>query len=204
MPDKPKQPSRQRTPRAAQSNSIHELEITLLDVAPRVWRRFTVPGSMSLAKLHEVIQIVMGWTDSHLHQFVTGDGARYASPSPFGDPDWDEQVTDAATIRVSNILATKGAELSYEYDFGDGWEHRVEVVTIRPPQPGEKTPRCLAGERNCPPEDCGGPYGYVDLLAALADPKHPDHADMAEWIGDEFDAELFDLNEVNEMLAEIR
>lgn len=92
----------------------------------------------------------------------------------------------------------------YEYDFGDGWEHLIEVVDVRLPEPGTRYPRCLVGERACPPEDCGGPYSYLELLAALADPKHPEHEELAEWIGGKFDAEAFDLDKVNGMLAEFR
>ena len=201
---KPKRTPRKRTPRAGQSSTVHELEITLLDVEPRVWRRFAARSDLSLAKLHDVIQVVMGWADSHLHQFVTDDETRYAPLSPYGDPDWDESVSNSAKTRVQDVLPTKGARLSYQYDFGDGWEHLIEVVAIHPPEAGMKYPRCLAGERACPPEDCGGPYSYPDFLAALADPKHPEHEELTEWIGGKFDAEAFDVGEVNKLLAEFR
>ena len=102
---------------------------------------------------------------------------------------------------MQDVLPRKGAKLLYQYDFGDGWEHLIKVVAIRPSEPGEKAPRCLDGERACPPEDCGGPYGYPELLAAIADPKHPNHADLAEWIGDDIDCEAFDLSEVNGILS---
>jgi hypothetical protein len=201
---KPKRTPRKRTPRAGQSGTVHELEITLLDVEPRVWRRFAVRSDISLAKLHDVIQIVMGWTDSHLHQFVTEVETRYAPRSPCGDPDWDERVSDSAKVRVEDILPAKGAQLLYQYDFGDGWEHVIEVVHIRPSERGIRYPRCMAGERACPPEDCGGPYSYTEFLAALADPKHPEHQELTEWIGGAFDAERFDVNGINEVLTGLR
>jgi hypothetical protein len=163
-----------------------------------------VRSNITLAKLHDIVQVVMGWTDSHLHQFVTRDETRYAVPSPYGDPDWDEQVSNSRKARVHDVLPAKGTQLLYQYDFGDGWEHLIEVVDVRPPEPGTRYPRCLAGERRCPPEDCGGPYSYPELLAALANPKHPEHEELTEWIGGEFDAEAFDLDEVNEALAGFR
>lgn len=184
--------------------SIHELEISLCEIEPRIWRRCAVRSNCTLAKLHDIIQVVMGWMDSHLHQFVTDDETHYAPLSPYGDPDWDERVSNSAKARVQGILPAKGAQLIYEYDFGDGWEHVIEVVDIRPPEPGMKYPRCLAGERACPPEDCGGPYSYPDFLAALANPKHPEHKELTEWIGGAFDAEAFDVDAVNTLLAEFR
>jgi hypothetical protein len=184
--------------------SIHELEISLCEIEPRIWRRFAVRSNITLAKLHDIVQVVMGWTDSHLHQFVTDDDTHYAPLSPYGDPDWDERVSNSGKVRVHDVLPTKGAQLLYQYDFGDGWEHVIELVDVRPPEPGTEYPRCLAGERACPPEDCGGPYSYPELLAALANPKHPEHKELAEWIGGEFDAEAFDLEKVSGMLAEFR
>jgi len=184
--------------------SIHELEISLCEVEPRIWRRFAVRSNCTLAKLHDIVQMVMGWMDSHLHQFVTDDETHYAPLSPYGDPDWDERVSNSAKTRVQDVLPAKGAQLLYQYDFGDGWQHVIEVVDIRPPEPGTKYPHCLAGERACPPEDCGGPYSYPDFLSALANPKHPEHADLTEWIGRKFDAEAFDVDKVNAMLAAFR
>jgi hypothetical protein len=184
--------------------SIHELELSLCEVEPRIWRRFAVRSNTTLAKLHEIVQVVMGWMDSHLHQFVTDDETHYAPLSPYGDPDWDERVSNSAKVRVHDVLPAKGARIMYQYDFGDGWEHVIEVVDIRPPEPGTKYPRCLAGERACPPEDCGGPYSYPEFLAALANPKHPEHEELTEWIGGKFDAAAFDLGEVNQVLAEFR
>ena len=201
---KPKKTPAKRASRADSASTIHELEITLLEIEPHIWRRFVVRSDITLAMLHDIVQVVMGWTDSHLHQFVTRDETRYAAPSPYGDPDWDEEVSNSRKARVRDVLPAKGVQLVYEYDFGDGWEHLIKVVDIRQPEPGTKCPRCLAGARRCPPEDCGGPYNYPEMLAALADPKHPEHEDLAEWIGGEFDSESFDLDEVNEVLAEFR
>lgn len=199
----PKKVTHKKASRSNVATTVHELEITLLEVQPRIWRRFSVASHIALAKLHDVVQVVMGWTDSHLHQFVTQDETRYATPSPYGDPDWDERVTNSATVRVRDVLPVKGAQLLYQYDFGDGWEHLIKVADIRPLPPSTKPSHCLAGERQCPPEDCGGPYNYPEFLTALADPKHPEHQDLTEWIGGEFDAEAFDLDEVNEILAEL-
>lgn len=195
-------PAAARAPKAPAS--VHELEITLCEIEPRVWRRFAVRSNITLTKLHDIVQVVMGWMDSHLHQFVTPDETHYAPLSPYGDPDWDERVSNSGKARVQDVLPVKGAQLVYQYDFGDGWEHVIEVVDIRPHEPGTKYPRCLAGERAGPPEDCGGPYSYPELLAALADPKHPEHEELSEWIGGKFDAEAFDVDKINGMLAEFR
>ena len=201
---KSKKTSRGSASKRGSSNTVSELEITLLDIEPRIWRRFVVCDNITLAELHVIVQVVMGWTDSHLHQFVTRDEKRYASPSPYGDPDWDEQVSDSQRVRVRDILPAKGAQLLYEYDFGDGWSHLIKVVGILQSEPDAMYPRCVAGERACPPEDCGGPYNYPAMLAALSDPEHPEHEDLAEWIGSEFDSETFDPDKVNEVLAEFR
>ena len=204
MPKKMKKKKQQNgTSRAASASTIHKLEVTLLEIEPRIWRRFTIRSNITLAKLHNIIQIVMGWTDSHLHQFVTPDETRYAPPTPYGDPDWDKQINNSRKIRVCDVLPAKDAQLLYEYDFGDGWEHLIEVVDIHSPERGTKYPQCLTGERACLPEDCGGPYSYPELLAALTDLKHPEHEELAEWIGGEFDPEAFDLDEINGILAQL-
>lgn len=201
----PKLRLRKSTARAPKSPaSIHELEISLCEIEPRIWRRFAVRSNTTLAKLHDVVQVVMSWMDSHLHQFETNEEKCYAPLSPYGDPDWDERVSNSAKARLQDVMPAKGARLIYQYDFGDGWEHVIEVVAVHPPEPGARYPRCLAGERACPPEDCGGPHSYPEFLAALADPRHPEHEELTEWIGGKFDADAFDVGEVNKLLAEFR
>ena len=177
--------------------SIHELEISLCEIEPRVWRRFAVRSNITLAKLHDIVQVVMGWMDSHLHQFVTNDDTHYAPLSPYGDPDWDERVSNSGKVRVHDVLPTKGAQLLYQYDFGDGWEHDVILEALLPPGNDGRYPIVEAGRRACPPEDVGGIHGYAHFLEVLANPKHPEHQDMLEWVGKPVDPASFDVTQAN-------
>jgi len=181
--------------------AIYELEISLLDSEPRIWRRFAVAGDITLVKLHHVAQLVMGWTDSHLHQFVMAGEVRYGSKHLYLDPDPD--VRDERRVRLNRVLSGPGDSLLYQYDFGDGWDHLLEVIGVGPAEQGVRYPVCLAGERACPPEDSGGIYGYYEILEAIADPDHEDHEEMAEWLGAGFDPEAFDEDAVNQMLASL-
>jgi hypothetical protein len=147
------------------------LRVTLREVTPVVQRVIDVPAAITLDELHEVLQVALGWTDAHLHQYRT-DSAVYSMASD----DWDDEgETDERGVRLSTLPP----RFVYLYDFGDGWTHDVEVLG-----PGGDAAGCLDGQGACPPEDCGGPGGYAELLAALADPRHPEHPAMREWVGD--------------------
>jgi len=165
---------------------IFQLRIAVADVAPPVWRRVLVPGGYTLDRLHRVLQYALGWRDRHLHVFEI-EGVQYGVP----DPDELLDVRDELDARVDAVLA-KGSRLRYTYDFGDWWEHQVLVEDVVPAVPDERYPLVEAGERACPPEGCGGPRGYTELLAALGDPAHPEHGRMREWLGGPFDPEVFD------------
>jgi len=179
------------------------LRIELQDVAPLVWRRVLVPNQWTLASLHHYLQWVMGWTDSHAHEFVVGDG--------MVAPEWWIQevghVEDAGGYRderrvsVSSIVAELGVrgEFEYRYDMGDDWHHRVVIESVPPTWPSSDLPLpvCTAGENACPPEDVGGPHGYALFLEILGDRKHEQHDEMARWIGGAFDPNGFDLNRIN-------
>jgi hypothetical protein len=164
---------------------IYQLKITLGDVAPPVWRRVLVPGGYTLDRLHRVVQHTMGWQDYHLHSFEI-DGAQYGDP----DPDGELALRDELDARL-DAVAAKGCRFTYTYDFGDWWEHHIEVEDVLPADPDERYPVCLGGERACPPEDVGGAYGYADLLSAVADRDHPEHERMRSWLGRDFDPEAF-------------
>lgn len=187
-----------RTPKKPETKTIHQLKITLKGSKPPIWRRIQVASDISLAKLHTIIQIGMGWTDSHLHQFIVGE-TYYGEP----DPSWDAEVEDEETARLSQIAPNPKGKLTYEYDFGDSWEHEILVEKVLPAKVGTRYPVCLAGKRACPPEDCGGVWGYAEFLKAIRDPKHPEHEDMVGWIGGHFDPEAFDLQAVNRELKRI-
>jgi hypothetical protein len=180
---------------------IYQLRITLQNTAPPIWRRVQVPGDWSLGALHYVLQVAMGWTNSHLHLFRAGRRR-------FTLYEIEElRTTDASGVTVGEVWRKPGQCVTYEYDFGDNWTHDVVLEATLPPERDAAYPRCVAGERACPPEDCGGPPGYEDLLAALADPASEDHAAMAEWArdmrGGDFDPETFSLADTNQRLARI-
>ena len=184
--------------RVTAKTKIFEIKIELRDVRPAVLRRVQVPGEMSLAGLHAVVQVVMGWTDSHLHEFDV-DGARYGLP----DPDWDaDEVRDEAKAALFRLVG-QGDRMDYVYDFGDGWTHRLTVEKVLAPEWGVAYPRCVSGRRACPPEDVGGPWGYDEFRVAMANPAHPEHEQYREWLGGPFDPAAFDLTEVNAALAEL-
>jgi hypothetical protein len=184
---------------ASAISSIYRLKVVLNDIKPEIWRRLLVPAAVTLPRLHDILQIAMGWMDSHLHQFIVGR-TRYLLPDPDANlPLAGEQ--DERSVRLSSLLKKAGQKLLYEYDFGDGWEHAILLEEVLDPVAGETYPRCLTAVRACPPEDCGGPFGYMDLLEILSDPKHPDPNEMRQWIGDDFDPETVDLAKINAALA---
>lgn len=215
------------------TRKIYTLRITLRDSKPPIWRRVVVPSHITVGQLHEVIQIAMGWTNSHLHQFMLqdkslinrdpdviarlSDEGRYddifaatrgirvfvAKVTPFGDPT-EMEGEDEDAVALAEVCPKVKSKLTYEYDFGDGWEHIIEVQKIENPKPGVEYPVCLAGKLACPPEDCGGIYGYYHMLDVVDDPDHEEHHDLVEWLGDDFDPEAFDNDEVNRVLAEWR
>ena len=184
--------------RVTAKSKIYEIKIELREVRPAVLRRVQVPGEMSLAGLHQVVQVAMGWTDSHLHEFEV-NGARYGLPDPDGDAG---EVVDEARVKLFRLLG-QGDRMDYVYDFGDGWTHRLTVEKVLAPEPGVSYPRCVSGRRACPPEDVGGPWGYDEFLAAIADPAHPEHEHYRQWVGGPFDPAAFDLDAVNAALAEL-
>lgn len=178
--------------------TIYRLRITLADVEPPVWRVVEV-ADCSLGELHDVIQVAMGWENSHMHQFIL-DGKYYGQ-----DTGGDLDVEDEAGIRLSRIFTgKKKPRLVYEYDFGDSWQHEIRLEKVLEPEPKVKYPRCVEGARACPPEDCGGAWGYADFLEAISDKKHPEHRDMTDWIGGKFDPEKFSVAEVNRGLKSLR
>jgi hypothetical protein len=148
-----------------------------------------VPAALTFEALHEVIQAAMGWQNYHLYDFEVGT-SRLGVPDPeFGD----DRSEDARRVRLRDAGLAEGRTLLYRYDFGDGWEHDLIVEQVlEAPREAPVRARCLEGARACPPEDCGGPYGYAELLEVLADPDHPDHKELGDWAGADFDPERFD------------
>ncbi len=168
------------------------LKVTLREVRPPIWRRLRVAGDLTLRELHHVLQIAMGWTDSHLHEFRIGE-ERFGMPDPQEDP---SESLDEVGYHL-RVLFKKRARAEYLYDFGDDWAHELRVEDVVPLGKSEPKAVCLAGARACPPEDCGGPYGYEELVEAMAKPSHARHEELSEWVGEHFAPEEFDIAQVN-------
>jgi hypothetical protein len=196
-------PARRRLKKEAAPTSaakqVYQLKVTLKGTHPPVWRRIQVLGDISLPRLHAVLQIAMGWTNSHLHGFEV-NGRFYSEPDPDG---YDLKVMDERQVRLSQIAAEVGAHFMYEYDFGDSWEHDVVVEQILSPEKEGQTLRCLGGKRACPPEDVGGVGGYAEFLAAMRDRRHPEHTEWMQWAGEKFDPEVFEVDRVNQLLQSL-
>jgi hypothetical protein len=181
---------RARTHKAIHSfTEIATLRIELKDADPSIWRVVEVPTSITLKVLHDIVQVTMGWLDYHLWEMVI-DGQTYGLPM---DEDWGTSPRKVAEkVRLRDVLAPGKTRIDYTYDFGDCWEHTLTVSDVRTGDPATAYPRFIAGERDCPPEDCGGIPGFYEMLEARADPTHPDHADITEWLDgydpDELDA----------------
>ena len=180
--------------------AIYQVKITLDDVKPPIWRRVET-RDCSLARLHDIIQASMGWSDGHLHVFEIG-GEQYGLPEQWQEGGWGEpEVDDSSKLKLSQLAAGSIKKFRYVYDMGDSWQHTIQIEKIIEAEPGAHYPRCIKGARACPPEDCGGAWGYGDLLEAISNPKHPQHEEMKEWLEGEFDPEEFNLDRINQDLA---
>lgn len=184
---------------------IYDLKVTLIDSGPVIWRRILIAGDANLGFLHAVLQIAMGWTNSHLHQFED-------SNSRYTDPGLDEDSIDDANppfsefeFLVSDVLLEKGALLQYLYDFGDSWDHLIEVENImKESSPYNGYPVCVDGARACPPEDCGGIHGYSDLCDIMEDPENEEYEETLEWLGGSFNPDAFNIKETNRYLKKLK
>ena len=175
---------------------LYDLHIELENIEPRIWRRILVPGSIKLPKLHDLLQLVMGWTDSHMHSFEVGDKTFTLAH----DGMEELNMVDERKYTLQRVLGESVREFVYEYDFGDGWRHGITVTTVAKPNTEWFYPLCIAGARAAPPDDVGGVMGYMEFLSAIRDPKHEEHDSMLTWIGGAFDPEGFDLNAINRAL----
>jgi len=165
--------------------SVHQLKVVIIGTKPPAWRRVVVPSRITLGDLHEVLQATFGWWNYHLHDFEI-DGVRYGVDD---DDEWSP-TADEHQARLDQ-LAPQGSSFIYTYDFGDNWEHKIVVEKVAPADPTVAYPVCTGGRRACPPEDCGGVWGYQHLLEILADPSHEEHESMLEWVGGPFDSAAF-------------
>jgi hypothetical protein len=188
--------SRRDSSLAVPAPRIVRLTITLNDVLPTIWRRLEVPEDITFERLHVYVNAALGWLDYHLHEFQVG--RRRITP----DVDWLDEAPseDEALVALSSVLSSGARRFLYRYDYGDDWEHTVDVEAVGPAEPGVFYPRCTAAERACPPEDCGGAPGYADLLRALADSADPERDALLEWLGEPFDPEAVDIDEIDRVL----
>ena len=181
------------------NKKIYQVQITLKGSKPRIWRRLLVLPDTLLSDFHMIIQAAMGWTNSHLHQFVKDQN--YYTVKMQDDIYWnDYDNIDYKGIKISDLLKKETESMIYEYDFGDGWEHKIVLEKILPFDEEIKYPVCTAGKMNCPPEDCGGIWGYYNMLEVLQNPEDEEYEDYREWLGDDFDPEYFDKDQVNRLL----
>ena len=194
----PDEISEQRLPK--KMSTVFQIKVTLMGIIPLIWRRIQTKDC-NLVELNDLLQVTMGWEFEHLYRFIIG-GVKYADFEMANQ----DNAQDACDTNLSEVLPTRNRRprFHYEYDFGDQWMHQLIVEERFPPEQGVKYPICVAGQRACPPEDCGGPSGYSDFVEAISNPDHRRHEEVLEWVGGEFDPESFDLESVNKKLQRLR
>lgn len=179
------------------TTTVHRLKVTLRGVKPPVWRRIEVASDTKLSDLAGMLEGAMGWLGGHLHAFEAED-ATYELPNE--DSIGFRRTVDERMVMLADVLSTVSSKMRWDYDFGDGWQHDVVVEAIEPAGEGTEDPVCIGGRRACPPEDCGGPWGYGNLLAAMRDPTGAEHEELVEWVPPGFDPAKFDVAEATEAM----
>jgi hypothetical protein len=182
-----------------QSQQVFQFKITLNGISPAIWRRIQVPRDYSFWDLHVAIQDAMGWLDYHLHEFELKhpDSQTIVRIGiPDDDFDWNRETLAGWVVAIADYFTEANRTAIYTYDFGDGWVHKIELERIESGSPQKKYPACIGGERACPPEDVGGVGAYESFLEIMQDPEHEEHEEMLAWVGEEFDPESFDPQEV--------
>lgn len=180
---------------------IIRLRVELMNIEPRIWRRVEVSLTTNLRVLHELIQVIMSWENYHLYQFTIGERI-YGEPSP-EDTAWGHKVYHAKNMRLAALVDRGITELDYTYDFGDNWQHRIAIEHIRTADPDIDYPLYLDGERAAPPEDVGGPPGFMRFVEAMANRRHPEHKDMIRWYGRPFNPVDFGTSAIAETVQDI-
>ena len=204
MKSKPRVPSVKlksaRPPVPSKDQGSYQFKVELEGSKPLIWRRIRVPGDFSLAALHVILQDAMGWENCHMHEFRIGN-AGYGSVAE-GDDLFAQGMKSDRGARLRDVLPPGKRTFRYIYDFGDDWVHKITVEEVLSPEAGAPPVLCLAGERACPPEDCGGLYGYFDYLEILKNPGHSEYEEIKDWLG-RHDPERFDLDRVNTRLKRL-
>ncbi len=179
-------------------NQVYQFKITLQCIKPPIWRRIQVPKTYTFWDLHIAIQDAMGWSDSHLHEFrilnpSTGLEVNIGLP----DEELDKEILTDWNQKIADYFTMENPSADYIYDFGDNWEHKIKLERILPREQNVNYPVCIKGKGACPPEDCGGIYGYYNLLEIISDPENEEYEELMEWVGGKFDPEHFDVKEVS-------
>jgi hypothetical protein len=191
-------------------SKILQLKISLDGFKPLIWRKFLVEDSISFHQLHNIIQKVMGWDNYHLYNFDVGNNIIQAEnpQGMFVDSMWTmfrpktKKIIPSEKTKLNDIIKDEKQKFSYVYDFGDNWQHSIVVEKIMEKDPSQKYPVCIDGEMSCPPEDCGSVYGYEELLKIRENKNHPEYKErIVEWLGEDFDPELFVVDWVNARLS---
>ncbi|MFV9689948.1 MAG: plasmid pRiA4b ORF-3 family protein [Desulfobacteria bacterium] len=180
------------------SKSLYQIKVTLIESKPPIWRRLIVKDNIRLDQLHSVLQISMGWFGYHLHQYIVGD-----SYIGLPDPDFEMDVIDERKIYLYDLVSNPKDNFIYEYDFGDAWNHKV-VLEKTLPLDFSESPIVIKGKKACPPEDCGGIWGYYDFLEAIQNPNDEEHESMLEWVGGKFDPDALDIKLINNHLNDLK
>ena len=181
-------------------DQVYQFKITLKGIKPPIWRRIRVPETYTFWDLHVAIQDAMGWLDYHLHQFEMvnpSTGMKVEIGIPDKESGWGREILLGWKQKIADYFSIENRSADYTYDFGDNWEHIIKLEKILPRDKNIDYPICIAGKRACPPEDCGGIWGYENFLEIINDPDNKEYEDMIEWVGGEFDPEHFDVKEVS-------
>lgn len=189
-------PKKKRAPKA-----LYQLKITLADSKPPIWRRLIVKDNTRLDHLHSILQITMGWYNYHLHQYKVGR-SYIGIPDPEFEFDLGMSTKNELDFCLHDIVKNPKDKFTYEYDFGDGWEHKIVLEDVLPLDFSD-SPLVIKGKKACPPEDCGGIWGYYNFLDAINDPNHEEHDDMIAWLAEKFDPDKFDIDAINKELKKL-
>ena len=187
--------ARVKAKRPAGEGLVYQVKVTLESSKPPIWRRLLVAADTTLGGFHDILQVAMGWHNGHMHAFQI-DHQYYGNKGPYGLDD----VLDEDEVKLGQVVTGAKFKFRYQYDFGDSWTHLILVEKVLEPDSTLAVPSCVKGKRACPPEDCGGIWGYAELLKKLADPAHSEHDEMVEWLDEDFDPEGFDLEAINKQL----
>lgn len=184
---------------------IIQLKISLIGSKPPIWRRILVDKNSTFFQLHQILQIVMGWENTHLHKFLFNERviSNYEEEAESSFSFLEIKVENGINICLSELITNHKSTFTYIYDIGNYWEHKILVEDFLPPNPATQYPICIKGKLNCPPEDCGGIYSFYEMLEILSDSTHPDYKFMRQWLGKNYSPELFDIDRVNKILKKI-